>query len=416
MDLQPVFYNTLTKRNEVFTSRSPNTVKLFTCGPSVYRKPHLGNFRTFLFEDILQKYLEYLGYRVERIINFTDLEDKTIRQAEDDDASIHEVTEPVADYFHDKCSELGIYLPDKIPRSTTSVKQSVKLIQMLLEKGVAYWHKGNVYFDPLKHEGFGAVYGLDMSKWPKKRYRFSKDTYTGHRWNLGDFILWHGNNKGNGMHWDTEIGKGRPSWNVQDAAMITQTLGYQIDIHMGGIDNIYRHHDYNRAIVESASGKDFCPYWVHGEHLIVNGEKMSKSKGNTLYAEDMYKKGYSPKRIRFFLSYGYYRDKLNVTPSFLENASKQHEKLQHLASALTTGKADAVNADPYIDKLISEISILFSVKMHDNLRIKDAVDSLVAIIGQLEKYRKKEGISPGQQTRIRTNLEHIDNVLGFIFK
>jgi cysteinyl-tRNA synthetase len=276
-----VVYNTLSKRKEVFVPRDQKRVKLFTCGPSVYRTQHLGNYRTFCFEDVLQRYLEYRGYTVERCINFTDVEDKAIDEAKDEGVSLADLTRPVIDAFLKECDALGIKLPDSIPRATNSVNEAVTLIKQLLDRGIAYWHDGNVYYDPLKHGDFGRVFGLDMSKWPKKRYRFSKDTYNGMRWNYGDFILWHGAQDGDSVYWETEIGRGRPAWNVQDAAMIIKTLGYQIDIHTGGIDNVYRHHDYNRAVLEGASGDEFCRYWMHGEHLIVNGAKMSKSKGNT---------------------------------------------------------------------------------------------------------------------------------------
>ena len=183
-----VFKNTLTDRREVFTPRRDGEVKFFTCGPSVYRTQHIGNFRTFLFEDVLQKFLEYQGYTVDRVINYTDIEDKSIREASEKGVSVEALVQPVVDTFLSDAAKLSIYLPDTIPRASTSVEQAVELIKILLSKGVAYRYDGNVYFDPLKYDGFGEIFGLDMSRWPDHKVRFSRDTYEGKRWNLGDFI------------------------------------------------------------------------------------------------------------------------------------------------------------------------------------------------------------------------------------
>ena len=221
-----VLRNTLTKRKELFSPRVPGEVKVFTCGPSVYARPHLGNYRTFLYEDMLDRYLEYLGYDVKRTVIFTDVEDKTISTAAEEGTEVLQLTTSVVQIFHQECELLGIRLPDYIPRSSTSVDEAVQIIEALIEKGHAYRHRGNVYFDPLTYAGFGEIFGLDMSTWPKNKIRFSQDTYNGLRWNRGDFILWHGYTGGDEIHWDTSIGPGRPAWNVQDPAMTGQTLGY----------------------------------------------------------------------------------------------------------------------------------------------------------------------------------------------
>ena len=409
-----VFLNTLTKRREVFVPRDDHTVKLFTCGPSVYRRQHLGNYRTFCFEDVLQKYLEYRGYTVERCINYTDVEDKAIREAQEKDVQLHELTKPVVDAFLKETELLNIKLPDEIPRATNSIQYAVKIIQELLERGIAYWHEGNVYYDPLKHGDFGRVFGLDMSKWPKKRYRFSKDTYTGMRWNLGDFILWHGRKEGEEVYWETALGQGRPAWNVQDAAMIVKTLGYQIDIHTGGIDNVYRHHDYNRAVLEGASGEDFCHYWMHGEHLIVDGEKMSKSKGNTLYAEEMQSQGYTPDQIRFLLIYGYYREKLNVTEKKLRESRDLLDDLQRSIHTLIDGRtADAGSVAA--DKIIRELPVLFETNMNNDHHVKGTGDALHdALKSLLEVQRNNGGLTRDQRDSLVNTLNRIDTVLGVL--
>jgi cysteinyl-tRNA synthetase len=208
------------------------------------------------------------------------------------------------------------------------VEQAVRIIQDLLSKAVAYWHDGNVFFDPLKYEGFGRLFRLDMSRWPKKTVRFKKDTYRGRRWNRGDFILWHGHVDGDVGAWHTEIGYGRPSWNIQDPAMVIEHLGPEIDINCGGIDNIYRHHDYNIAVIESYSGKRYANYFLHGEHLVVEGKSMSKSRGNILYPEDIYAWGYRPHHLRYFLISKHYRRKLNLTRTAFQTAARRIDELR----------------------------------------------------------------------------------------
>ena len=184
-------YNTLTRKKEEFKPREKGKVKIFTCGPSLYQRPHLGNYRTFLYEDILVRYLEYLGYDVERVLNFTDIEDKAVKVAEAEGMDIAELTERVANTFYEEAELLRIKPPTHNPRSSTSVDQAVFLIKELLKNEIAYWHDGDVFFDPLKFPEFGRLFGLDMSRWPKEKKRFKKDTYPGMRWNMGDFVLWH---------------------------------------------------------------------------------------------------------------------------------------------------------------------------------------------------------------------------------
>jgi cysteinyl-tRNA synthetase len=289
-------YNSLTSKAEPFKPNEDMQVKMYTCGPSTYLRPHIGNYHTFLFEDILQRYLEYLGYRVTRLITLTDVEDKAIAQAEKERLSVEELTRRNEAIFFRDFELLKIKMPDYTVRASAVVNQAATLIKTLMEKGYAYryTHAGakNVYFDPLKFGGFGKLAHLDMSKWSKKKRRFHKDTYPGTPWNKGDFILWHGCVEGETVCWETAIGKGRPAWNIQDAAMVTKHLGFSVDVACGGIDNLVRHHDYTLAVAEGVSGKEFAKYWLHGAHLFVDGKKMSKSKGNVYYPEDLIAKGY----------------------------------------------------------------------------------------------------------------------------
>lgn len=404
-------YNSLTRKVEPFEPLKQGKVKMFTCGPSIYQRPHIGNYRTFLFEDVLQRYLEYTGYKVTRALNFTDVEEKSIEEAEKRRMNVLELTEKCSQVFFEDLKLLKIKPPTYNPRSSTSVDQAVSMIQYLLKKGHAYWHKGNVYFNPLKFRDFGKLGHLDKSRWPKVKKRFHKDTYPGNYWNLGDFILWHGYKKGNPVYWDTPLGRGRPAWNVQDPAMAVQTLGFSFDICCGGEDNLVRHHDYTIAIAESVSGKPLARYWLHGAHLLVDGKKMSKSKGNVIYPDDLLKAGYTGEDIRFFLIYNSYRKRLNFT---YDRIAKTSEKLRHAGEMIqniqNTG-AGRETGNEAVKKLTEQLRQDFLKNMDNDLDVKQAFDNLNRHLMQLERLIKGKSVSLDDVREITAVLTGMDNVL-----
>lgn len=382
--------NSLSGALETFESREPGEVRIFTCGPSTYRRPHIGNYRSFLYEDVLVRYLEYLGYTVYRVINFTDVEDKTVTEAAERGESIGAVTSRVQERFFEESETLGLKLPEQIPRATQSVDTAVEIIQALTDKGYAYEHGGKYYFDASRVKGFGRLYGLDTSRWPKKRVRFGRDTYEGRRWNLGDFVLWHGEEAGGtlpeGSVWSTAIGRGRPSWNIQDPAMIVANLGDQIDIQCGGVDNIYRHHDYNIAVMEAYSGREFARYFLHGEHLVVDSEVMSKSKGNVLYPEHILGKGYLPVHLRYFLLHEHYRSKLNFTWNYFDESVARIDRLRDRIASLIgrtvadQGKQQSLGFDePESDRqnaAAEELRGAFEASMNEDLSAGAAIEAI----------------------------------------
>ena len=408
-----ILTNTLTRRKEALHLLEPGTVKLVTCGPSVYRRPHVGNYRTFLYEDILHRYLEYLGYKVIRVINFTDVEDKAIAELKRTGKKWKEITEPTERRFFEDADLLQIKVPEVVPRSSTSVEQAVYLIQKLLDAGVAYWHEGDIFFDPLKFRDFGKLFHLDMSRWPKKKRRFHKDTYPGRRWNLGDFILWHGCKKmeSHPLCWETELGTGRPSWNIQDPAMVTKHLGYQADIACGGIDNLYRHHDYNIAVIEAVSGKEFCHYWLHGEHVLVDGKKMSKSKGNTVYPQTLMDQGCQPAHVRFFLMYRHYRERLNLTDRSLDRGRGRLDRSKAMIKEIGIDPAAAGPVGEIVGSLGREFLDIFEEAMNDDLDVEKAFDGIYERLAEMASDRKKGGLTAGQRQDIAGALTRIDSVL-----
>ena len=412
--LKPLhLFNTMGRKLEPFEPRGGNKVKIFTCGPSIYGRPHIGNYRTYLYEDILERYLRYLDYKVDRLINYTDVEDKSIARIQEQGKTLTEVTEPNAAIFRKEAANLQIKLPEYIPRSSTSVDQAVKLITILLEKGYAYRHGRDIFFDPLKFKGFGRLYGLDMSKWPKKRRRYAKDTYPGRRWNLGDFILWHGCRPewGEGVCWESELGKGRPAWNVQDPAMITAHLGDQIDISCGGIDNLWRHHDYNLAIIEASSGKEFAHYWLHGEHVLLNGRKMSKSKGNIVYPGDIIDKGYSHNHIRFHLLRTHYRKKINLTDKSLAKSRELLDTLQLRIRNILDPELHIKNDADRFRTLLNALQNDFRQAMNHDLDTDGAIKTLTGNLDRLERFKEQQGLNKHQTAEVRHALTAMDSVL-----
>jgi cysteinyl-tRNA synthetase len=389
---------------------------MFSCGPSIYAPPHIGNYRTFIWEDVLQRYLKYLGYEVKRVINLTDIEDKAIEEAEERGMPVGELTGAIAGRFFEEAGRLRIELPEKIPRSSTSVEQAVYLVRKLIEKGYAYRHKGDIFFDCLKFEGFGKLFRLDMSRWPKTKKRFKRDTYPGRRWNLGDFILWHGCMKGDKVCLDTEIGLGRPSWNIQDPAMISENLGYSLDIFCGGIDNLYRHHDYNIAVMESVSGEELARYWLHGEHVLAGGKKMSKSLHNIVYPEDLLEQGFSWEQIRFYLLSKHYRKKLALNMDEARTASLRLEALREMTAVLLRGSRpeETIN-DEAVSELTEELSVSLETGMNNDLDTPSAIDGLFGAIQRLLFLHKTGRIGREQARAIADRLRRTDSVLQVLF-
>jgi cysteinyl-tRNA synthetase len=249
-----------------------------------------------------------------------------------------------------------------------------------------------------------------MSRYPHVKKRFHKDTYPGNNWNLGDFILWHGFKKGDKVFWDTAIGRGRPAWNVQDPAMVTQTLGFSIDIFCGGIDNLVRHHDYVIALTESVSGNRLSNYWLHGAHLLVNGKKMSKSKGNITYIDDLQKAGYSREEIRFFLMYRHYRKKLNFNEDKIKRSSLKLKQAREMIGMIERSITDKQESSKKVVDLIPRLKLDFEKNMDSDLDVKNAFDELLNTLSILSKYSRKNLITQNGKDSILATLRNIDDV------
>jgi cysteinyl-tRNA synthetase len=294
------------------------------------------------------------------------------------------------------------------------VEEAVAIIQALLEKGFAYRDGRDIFFEPMKYRGFGRLARIDLSRWPEKRRRFRKDTYPGVQWNYGDFILWHGERKGDTAVWETPVGRGRPSWNVQDPATILPFLGPTIDIHAGGIDNLARHHDYVLAIMESLTDKPYAAFWLHGGHLLIGGKKMSKSRGNIVCPATLLAEGYTPEQIRFFLIHGHYRERKDLYGESLKEAADRLFRVQQMAALIGgnhTGRGNG--SEPAA--LLRSLEEGFRERMDDDLDVAGAwahLEQALAAIGDMAREGRLGKKTAGEATRI---LRRIDGVLQVIY-
>jgi cysteinyl-tRNA synthetase len=399
-------FNTLGGKLEPFRPVDKKRVTVFTCGPSVYQRSHVGNFRTFLFEDVLVRYLEFSGSTVKRGMTITDIEDKAVEEAAKRGTTVTQLTDDNLRVFVKEMKLLGMKVPDYLSRASESVDESVAIIKKLLSRGVAYRHDGNIYFDPTRFPGFGKLYGLDMSTWPKEKRRFHKDTYPGMRWNRGDFIIWHGPEAAGPNYWETEIGRGRPSWNVQDPSMVARHFSETLSVYCGGIDNLVRHHDYSRAILESVRPYPMARFWLHCRHLFVKGRKMSKSRGNIYYTDTLLKKGYAAEEIRFFLIYGHYRERLNYTDSGMR---KSAERLKGFREMVKRIAKKAVSAPD--QAAAQKIRDVFAKQMDNDLDVSSAFDALYAFVAAADISK----LDARQAAGMIKALKEIDQVLAVIF-
>ncbi len=317
-------HNTLSNKEEEFRPLEEGVVRLYTCGPTVYDYAHIGNFRTFVFQDLLRRYLKYREYRVIHVMNITDVDDKTIQNARNQGMSLKDYTTKYAEAFIADCKTLRIDLPELMPRATDHIPEMVALIQSLEEKGFTYRKDGSIYFSIAQFPGYGKLSKADFSG---AQAGASVDTDKYDKENARDFVLWKAKKEGEDF-WETEIGPGRPGWHIECSAMSMKYLGETFDIHCGGIDLVFPHHENEIAQSECATGKPFVRYWVHPEFLIVEGEKMSKSLGNFFRLQDLLSQGHSPEAIRYLLLSVHYRKQLNFTQDGLRQAQASIQRLE----------------------------------------------------------------------------------------
>ena len=332
------FYNTLTRKKQVFKPLKGKSVGIYTCGPTVYNFAHLGNLRTYIFEDILRRVLKYNGYKIKQVMNITDVEDKIIKKAQQEKKNINQITEPYAKIFLEDLKKLNIEKAEKYPLATKHIKEMIVLISGLIKKGVAYkGEDGLIYFNIQKFKNYGKLSQLQKRE-IKIGARVNADEYNKEQ--AQDFVLWKAK-KPNEPFWKSPFGDGRPGWHIECSAMAMKYLGKTFDIHAGGVDLIFPHHENEIAQSEAATGKKFVNYWLHGEHLLVNNEKMSKSLGNIYTLRDLEQKNFNPLAFRYLVLTSHYRSKLNFTWESLQAAQNALNNLHNEMIIINADKKSA---------------------------------------------------------------------------
>jgi cysteinyl-tRNA synthetase len=403
------FFNTLGRREEVFHPLRPGEVRLYTCGPTVYNDIHIGNLRTFLFEDVLRRALEHLGYRVVHVMNLTDVDDKTIKGAAERGVSLDEYTAPyIASFFRD-LDRMHVRRADVYPRATEHIPEMIELTRRLLARGHAYESDGSVWFRLASDPDYGKLSGFDLAA-ARQGERVARDEYD--KEDLRDFVLWKGAKEGEPW-WPSPWGPGRPGWHIECSAMSSKYLGETFDIHCGGVDNVFPHHENEIAQSESANGVEFVRVWLHSEHLIVDGEKMSKSLGNQYTLADLLARGVSPRALRLLFVSVHYRQKLNFTFESLEAAAaalrRVDEMLHRLAHAREAGEPhERIGAA--CDRLLEE----FRAALADDLNLSAGLAALFGFVKEVNSAIEARELGAGDHQRALAALARVDEVLGVL--
>ena len=370
-----LLHNTLSGRKESFTPLHTGEVRMYTCGPTVYDFAHIGNFRTFVFQDILRRFLRSRGYRLNQVMNLTDVDDRIIQNAAAAGVHIRDYTEKYIQAFLEDMAALNLEPPEHLVRATDHIDDMVRLIQQLTEKGMTYVSDGSVYFRISKFPKYGKLSKLDVSG-IQAGARVEVDRYE--KADARDFALWKGTKPGED-YWDTPLGRGRPGWHIECSAMAMKYLGDTLDIHTGGVDLTFPHHENEIAQSEGATGKQFVRYWLHAQHLMVEGEKMSKSLGNFYTLRDLFGKGYKPSTIRFLLASVPYGSQLNFTMDGLKQAASSVERLRNFVARLKAEKLPQGNSSS-IQEVVNAAIEEFQQGLEDDLNTARALAAVFDLV------------------------------------
>jgi cysteinyl-tRNA synthetase len=405
----PIFFNTLGRSPQPLEPLVPGEIRLYTCGPTVYGHVHIGNLRAFMFEDILRRALNYLGYRVIQVMNITDVDDKVIKGAREAGVSLDEFTQPFIDSFFRDLDTLHVERAEEYPRATRHVPEMIDLVRRLMENGYAYESDGSVFFRIAADDDYGRLSGVDLSQ-VRQGERVADDDYE--KEDVRDFVLWKGA-KPDEPSWDSPWGPGRPGWHIECSAMAMRYLGETFDIHSGGVDNIFPHHENEIAQSESATGKEFVRHWLHADHLIVDGEKMSKSLGNQYTLPELLERGFDPRAIRYLYLSVHYRKKLNFTFQALADAEGALRRIDEMWFRLAHAK-ESKEIESALEEQAYGLDREFKAALANDLNTSEALGALFVFIKQVNVAIEEGRLASGDRQRVREVLRRIDRVLGVL--
>jgi cysteinyl-tRNA synthetase len=402
-------HNTLGGKIEPFVPQTPGEVRMYSCGPTVYDYAHIGNFRTFVFQDILRRFLQSRGFKITQVMNLTDVDDRIIANAAQAGVGIREYTEKFAQAFFDDCKTLSIEAPEHWTRATDNIDSMVTLIERLREKSFTYDSEGSIYYRIAKFPYYGKLSNIDVTG-IQAGARVHVDRYE--KESARDFALWKAPKAGEHF-WETSIGPGRPGWHIECSAMAMKFLGETLDIHTGGIDLAFPHHENEIAQSEGATEKRFVKYWLHAEHLLVEGEKMSKSLGNFFTLRDLFAKGHKPSELRFALASVPYRRQLNFTFDGLQQAASSVDRLRNFADRLAQGKFP-VGTTKNMGSRIAEAANEFDAGLSDDLNTARALGAIFEFIREANIAMDKGEFSQNDVPAAQQLLQTFDRVFSVL--
>ena len=407
-------HNTMSQQLEELVPLEGNRIRLYTCGPTVYNYAHIGNFRAYLFEDVLRRSIKYFGYEVIQVMNLTDVDDKTIAGALKAGVSLDAFTKTFKTAFFEDLKILSVEPAEQYPAATDHIPEMIAIIQKLMVKGHAYQSEdGSVYFSVSSFPAYGKLAHLDMAGM-RPGARVQHDEYE--KENVADFALWKAwDEKDGAVVWDAPWGRGRPGWHIECSAMATKYLGESFDLHTGGVDNIFPHHEDEIAQSEAASGKPFVRYWMHCAHLVVDGRKMSKSLGNFYTLRDLLSRGFTGRETRYVLMAGHYRQSLNFSFDALTAARSALQRLDEFQDRLHEAAGDARGGGT-LPEWAETARNRFDAGLADDLNVSESLGALFDLVHAGNRAIDAKTLSAVDAGAVQTLLARFDTGLGFLSK
>ncbi len=401
-------YNTLTNQVEEFKPIEENKVRVYVCGPTVHDFAHIGNFRTFLFADLLRRYLKFKGYQVHHVMNITDVDDKIIRKSVEKGQTLREYTQIYTDYFFEDFDALGAERPEEILRATDHIPEMIEIIKRLSANGHTYQSDGSTYYRINTFTGYGKLSKMNFEgNVTGASERVDSDEYEAKE-NARDFVLWKAVKPGEPF-WETDLGQGRPGWHIECSAMSMKALGETFDIHAGGIDLVFPHHENEIAQSEGATGKPFVNYWVHAEFLMVEGQKMSKSLGNFFTFRDLVEKGYTPRAIRYLLLSAPHHKQLNFTLEGLRGAESTVARLNDFKLRLNEAAVED-GETPATAELIARSLKRFEDAMDDDLNTAEALAAVHDFVRETNSALAQGSLKADDKKALLAAVDRFDSV------
>ncbi len=416
-------YNTLSRKKEIFLPKKEGVVDMYVCGPTVYDYFHVGNARAFLMFDVVRRYLEYKGYKVNYVQNITDIEDKMIKRAQEKEISVKELADEFTEKYFADARAIGIRDADVHPKATEHIQEMIEIIEKLLEKGYAYRINGDVYFDTMAFEGYGKL----VNQNPEELVSGARVSVDDRKKHPADFVLWKAKKEGE-PSWESPFGEGRPGWHIECSAMSMKYLDQPLDIHAGGTDLVFPHHENEVAQSEAYSGKEFCKYWMHVGYLAIDNKKMSKSLGNFLTVND-FRQHYDPRVLRLFLLTAHYRSPLNFTDELIEQAKSSLARLDNFYHNLrfylgerrfenNTDKDDAAlnDQDHQLLEYIEQTKEDFDQEMNDDFNTAGGMAALFSLVREINAYMQNQKVNTQVIHQVYDALIQLDEVIGLLPK